>query len=138
MIQRAAEFLSELAADLTPARSASASAARKIQEGAADFPRVMTAPCFFRSARKSTEKEPCNETESLGLTPSLSRRDFGLLMRSRHFSALGPRSKTYSASLVRTFNFPSPASTFLVEAKGIFRRRSPRKRISWASRAALQ
>src|SRR5271167_1539625 len=58
-------------------------------------------------------------------------------MRMRHFSALGPRSKTYAASLVRTCNFPAPASIFLIEVKGIFRRTSPRKMISSVSRRAL-
>src|SRR5579871_3592710 len=77
-------------------------------------------------------------TSSLGLGPSLSMRDLGLAILSRHFSALLPRCRMVTPSVFLIWSWPLAAVTDLMEAKGIFRRRpSERKTSSLDSRRAL-
>src|SRR5271163_4992196 len=114
----------DLAVDLILASSVWVSTARKIHLVMDEILAVSLTSCFSRSRKNSGWNLPRTATESLGLGPSLSMRDLGLVILSRHFPALSPMWKTETPAEVLTWSWPSEAVTDFMVSSGIFRRRS--------------
>src|SRR5919106_2201858 len=132
-------------ADLMPAfnegsraRSSIWSAAKKMRSAAPAPSEARTGPVRASICeRKFTSRTPNTRTDMPALTPSLSRRPRGLRIFSAHSAALGPSSNTATSPSKPMANSPPSARSDTTDAKGMLKRKSPRKRISEVSRSAL-